>query len=248
MGSGRTRPCLLICGDDEGNQVEVVVKFRAGLETGFNGLVCEALASLLAIDLDLPVPEPVLVLVDDLFANAILPREFANLARQSVGLNFGTRKLPSGLNTWPNDKAVPVLLRPLASEIFAFDVIIQNPDRRLDNPNIQWKGTELYIYDHELAFSFVIPVIGWQPPWTGEGLDFLQQHIFYRGLRGAEIDLARITGAFEAITDERLNEYVNTVPESWRNEGGASEKIVEYLREARQNIEEIANVIGRFLR
>jgi len=112
-----------------------------------------------------------------MLVGGIAAPEFANLVRRSVGLNFGTKKLPPGLNTWPKDRGIPVLVRALAAEIFAFDIIVQNPDRRRDNPNIQWKGGELYIYDHDLAFSFVVPTIGWRPPWTGEGLDFLQEHI-----------------------------------------------------------------------
>ena len=48
--------------------------------------------------------------------------EPAAIAKKSAGLNFGCQKLPTGVGTWPKDKPIPVLLCPLAAEIFAFDV------------------------------------------------------------------------------------------------------------------------------
>jgi len=53
MSSGRTRPCLMLCEDHEGNQIETVVKLRVGKESTTTGLVCELMGSLLADDLDL---------------------------------------------------------------------------------------------------------------------------------------------------------------------------------------------------
>ncbi len=164
---GRTKPCLMLCEDAEGNQHEAVVKLRAGFEMKEAGLVCELLASLLAGDLDLPVPKPMIVTVESGLDGAMPFPDVAGRVRQSVGLNFGSARLPSGINTWLKNKAIPMQLRPLAAEIFAFDAIVQNPDRRRDNPNLLWKGDDLYLYDHELAFSFVAGVVGWQPPWTG---------------------------------------------------------------------------------
>jgi hypothetical protein len=176
----------MLCEDEEGNQHEIVVKMLAGMELRKTGLICELLASLLALDMGLPVPDPAIISIENDIVGGIVSQEFANLASQSVGLNFGTKKLPPGFNTWPKDRAIPVVLRSMALEVFAFDLITQNPDRRRDNPNIQWRSSDLYIYDHDLAFSFVVPIIGWQPPWIDAG-NFYQEHIFYRGLREVEI-------------------------------------------------------------
>ena len=55
LGSGRTKPCIIFAETEEHEEVELVVKLAAGCE--FRGLVCEAFASLLADDLDLPVPQ-----------------------------------------------------------------------------------------------------------------------------------------------------------------------------------------------
>jgi hypothetical protein len=139
-------------------------------------------------------------------------------------------------------------LRPLTAEIFAFDVIIQNPDRRKDNPNVLWKGEELFIYDHEMSLTFFLPQLGWQPPWTGHGLEFLSDHVFYDGLKGTEFSLDRLAGAFEAITDDRLVQYLGTAPDDWKAQSTSVEQTVAYLTEARQKFGGIISAIRRLLR
>jgi hypothetical protein len=104
------------------------------------------------------------------------------------------------------------LLRLLAAEIFAFDVLIQNPDRRRESPNgpnLLWSDDEIYLYDHEQAFSFLMGVIGWKPPWMGGGTEFCRNHVFIQQLTGIRHNFDRLSGALEALTDARLKEYVD---------------------------------------
>jgi hypothetical protein len=140
MASGRTKPCLMVCEDEEGNQEEVVVKLRAGIETREMGSTSEVIASLLAADLDLPTPEPRLVEIEAGFEGAVPDPAVAKRVQNSVGWNFGSQRLPSGVTTWPKGKSIPLLLRQKAVEVFAFDTIIQNPDRRKGNPEraLEW--------------------------------------------------------------------------------------------------------------
>jgi hypothetical protein len=113
---------------------------------------------------------------------------------------------------------------------------------------VLWNGDDLFIYDHEMALTFFLPQLGWQPPWTGHGLEFLSDHVFYDGLKGTRINLDRFTGAFEAITEDRFDEYVALVPNEWRVGSDAAAQIVPYLKEARQNLDGINSAIGRLLR
>ena len=196
--------------------------------------------------LDLPVPKPFVVEIETGFHRSVTRPEIARLAEHSIGLNFGSQRLPPGVGTWPKDKAVPVMLRPLAAEIFAFDVLTQNPDRRRDNPNVLWSGEDVYLCDHEQAFSFLAGVIGWQPPWTGQGLDFYRNHVFYQQLTGLAHNWDRLSGALDALTDSRLNEYLAAVPNEWKT-NNAADRIAGYLRDARQNRDALFAVINRLL-
>ena len=237
----------MLCTNARGNDCEVVIKWRGGMETKETGLICELMAALLANDLDLPVPKPFIVEVPQKFIVGEGKAELSAIARKSAGLNFGSQKLPAGVGTWPRDKPIPVLLRPLAAEIFAFDVLIQNPDRRWDNPNLLWSDDEIFLCDHEQAFSFLMGVIGWQPPWTGQGTEFLRQHVFFQQLAGLKHDWSRLTGALDALTDARLDEYIEAVPNEWRTDSKAAQQIADYLRKARQNRAALFGVISHLL-
>ena len=49
MGSGRTQPCLLVCENEAGEEIEVVAKLRGHPQIMPGGLLAEAVASLLAL-------------------------------------------------------------------------------------------------------------------------------------------------------------------------------------------------------
>jgi hypothetical protein len=249
LGSGRTKPCLIVADTEDREEVELVVKFAAACD--LRGLVCEAMASLLAGDLDLPVPDAFLVEITGDFAQTILDREVASNARNSRGLNFGTRKLSPQFSTWLVGRPIPLALRPTAAEVFAFDGFIQNPDRRFNNPNCLVRGDELAIFDHDLAFSFLAGIIGGRQPWETGGLDFLasrpNRHVFFEGLQGTEPSFDRLVGAFESIDTARLSQYSNALPEQWRSGTDAAERIVEYIAKLKEHLPELVTEVTRIL-
>ena len=236
LRSGRTCPCLMLCESDDGAQTETVVKLYSGKESTRAGLTRELLASLLAQDLDLTVPTPFLVEVDADFHTGISDPELAERFRNSPGLNFGTRHLGVGYTTWLQERSIPSSLLQDASEIFAFDLLIQNPDRRKDKPNLLRKGDELVIFDHEMAFSFLYALVSNEYPWEGRAMDFTKNHVFYGGLKGSRLSWDRMQGALEAVNDRRLGMYVNALPADWRKDiGNTAERIQDYLKQARDN-------------
>jgi hypothetical protein len=246
MGVGKTAPSLLTCQQDDGKQVELVVKFAAGCEAGIGALMREAIAALMAADLDLPVPEPFLVKVESDFI-ATIPeaderyRQAKANAAASMGWNFGSKKLPPGFSTIPKDRPVSQALMPMAAEILAFDTFIVNPDRTAENPNCQTNGREFGIFDHELAFRSE-GVLFWKPPWENGGIGFPKgqpdrvRHVFVDEVRGSEPDFRRLAGAFDVLTDARLNEYQAALPNEWGGDGGDLGRILDYVRALKQNI------------
>jgi hypothetical protein len=109
-------------------------------------------------------------------------------------------------------------------------------------------GEELYLCDHEQAFSFLACVIGWQPPWKGQGLGFFRDHVFFQQLQGGEHKWERLLGALEALTDSRLQEYLAAVPNEWRSNNAAADRISVYLHDARQNRDPLFAEITRLLK
>src|SRR5262245_49199920 len=146
LTSGRTRPAILLCEDANGEPAgEFVVKFRGGIDTGVAGLAYEVLASVLAEELGLFTPPAAVVEIDQKVAALIQKVEprLATVVANSAGLNFGSEVLQSGFSTWPVGKSIPLSLRQAALEVFAFDALTQNPDRKYSNPNLLWNGKEL---------------------------------------------------------------------------------------------------------
>lgn len=236
LPAGRTCPCLMVCADQEGNEIEAVVKLASAGEFTITGLICELMASLLAKDLDLPVPAPFLVDVDPDFHQCITDSALASRFHRSAGKNFASKFLGPGYVTWPQGRSISGPLVQDAADIFAFDLIIQNPDRRKDKPNLLCKSDELAIFDHEMGFSFLYAIRSDEYPWEGKGIDYAKEHVFYGGLKGRTLQFDRMQGAFEAIDDRRLEVYIESVPDSWQDaSGNAANRINEYLMKARDN-------------
>jgi len=226
----------MFCLDDKDKQIEVAVKLFNGRECTHKSLVCELMASLLARDLDLLVPQPFLVNIDEELNSGIYDFGHKQRFLNSIGVNFGSKFLSQGYTTWLQKRTIPGSMMQNAAEIFAFDIIIQNPDRRKDKPNLLCKGDELFIIDHEMAFSFLYSIIPDEYPWDGKGMNFVKDHVFYDELKGNKLSLDRLQGAFVAIDNSRFDMYVDLIPDDWRKEcGDAVEQICEYLMMARDN-------------
>jgi hypothetical protein len=206
----------------------------------------ELLAARLAAYFGIAAPEPAIVVLDNALVELIArshPSK-AKLVRDSVGLNFGTKAL-RGVTIWPTDKSIPEVMWQSAVNIFAFDALIQNPDRRYNNPNLFTQGDGLLIFDHDLAFSFVTAVFPTVAPWKLGDQQYLVDHAFYRKLRSRPIDLSGFTALLGGASDAMLKTIVADIPTEWNND--SLRKIERHLRMVREHAAEFAEEIRRFL-
>src|SRR5262249_19034920 len=90
MQSGKTRPCIMTCERSNGEEVEAVVKFSQGCERRVGALVSEAIAAMFASDLELPVPEPLLVRLPQQVISRIDDIEIRRLAETSCRTTFAS--------------------------------------------------------------------------------------------------------------------------------------------------------------
>lgn len=253
MKNGRTRPLLLGCDDSMENHFEVVVKFR-GRQMAEKAQIVELMAAQLADDLGLDVPRAAVVEVPSSFDAIVTDAEAAAAVRESTGMNFGSLHLGTAFTTWPPGRSPHGGQRDQAASIFAFDTLVQNPDRRTDNPNLWARSDRLGVYDHEQTFSFLfLPIIGGASrPWVAAdqaaGFRFLENHVFYSSLRGSSFDLDGFAERLGSLTDEQLDSYAASVPAEWREGNDVCERITEYLREARGERTKLISFIKHMLR
>ena len=149
--------------------------------------------------------------------------------------------MPAGFAIWTADRRIPDDMVEQAAEIFAFDALALNADRRPDNPNCQWNGSTFAIFDHDLTLlADQVGTIFAPYPWTPGALDMLAsgpgQHLMYNGLRTRAPTLDRLEKSWEAISDERLNQYIAALPESWKSSAGSVTAAVKYLNELRNHL------------
>lgn len=238
MGSGRTQPCLLVCENEAGEEVEVVTKLRGHPEIMPGGLLAEAVASLLALDLDLPVQTPYQIAIEKPFADTVPDSSLRAVIQNSEGINFGCAKWGPGYTIWPRHKTPSREMKQSLVEVFAFDGLIQNPDRRQANPNCAFLGNNLLVFDHESAFSHFMSFVP-VSPWEPDGMGFLKNHIFFDALRGGDLRLDRFQGALDSIDESRLNAYIEIIPPEWNGQTITGEKIKVYLIECIANFQRI---------
>lgn len=244
MNNGRTSPCLVTCESDQGaeDDIELIVKFSAGCMEGEKNLAIEAFAAMLGADLDLPVPEPFIVAIDLDFIGSVSDIGLRQHIQASNRLAFGSRKLPDGFAAWPTNARVPASLTQVAAEVFVFDAIITNCDRRPKNPNCLYTGNKIGIFDHELSLSSG-QVLFWKAPWLPGGFDNISEegnHIFSpTNFEKKPTNLDRFREAWELIPDERFQEYYDALPPEWCGHEEFLVATVDYLKQVKSNISDI---------
>lgn len=245
---GRTGPLFITCEAADGSIVEMVAKFSGGCDQGNINLAREVIGACLAGDLGLPVPEPFLIDVPPQWAATVPASETAKVQRSSP-VAFGSRAITGQLSVWTPGNTISDIMLPMAAGIFVFDGIIQNPDRRSDNPNCLVRGDELRIFDHELAFSHGL-VLGWTPPWAIGGLKPMEtngNHIFRAGLKGRSIDYGAIHVAWAGLSDAQIADYERALPAEWTDVASAAASATKLIRDARDNIDAVLEEVKRVL-
>lgn len=245
MGNGRTTPCLITCeGDTASDQdIQLVVKFSAGCFEKEKNLAIEAIAAMLAADLELPVPEPFLVATDDAFIESISDSDLKSLIHKSNRVAFGSKLVPNGFGAWIKNGRIPEELTQTAAEVFLFDNIIINADRRPNNPNCLTNGGEIAIFDHELSFGTLLL---WKEPWHENGFDTIadpENHIFappYFEKRPTELD--RFIAAWKSIPPQRFLDYCQALPPEWDIDVNFLNNTVTYLVDVQNRIDDVVRI------
>ena len=243
VGTGKTRPSRLECECSDGSVIEVVAKYSSGMFEKEKNLAIEAIASMLAADLGLPVPEPFVIDTPPEFIELLHAwPETQDQMLKSCRYAFGTRHLPSGFAVWGKNQRVPKALCQQAAEVFTFDGIIVNSDRRPTNPNCLFSGAEFAIIDHELSLARE-QVLFWKEPWFDGGFDTYATpdvHIFSKPhLESCPDELDRFASAWKDLDVARFNLYFRALPQEWSQSKIFEDQITSYLSEVRSNIDAV---------
>jgi hypothetical protein len=236
MTSGRTKPALFGCNAKTGAWAgDFVVKLVGSMDARERGPSSEFISSRLARHFGILHPEPAAVTVAAELA-AWLSAKNHEIASSIVSTpNFGSRLLTDA-SLWPVGRSLPEAMIPAAAQIFAFDALIGNDDRRSDNQNILVRGDEIFVIDHEAAFAFLYLVASRERSWECRSRRSLRNHVFFFQLRRQELNLRLFTQRLSELSDTVLETIVAELPVQWRHRDLG--RISDHFRAARENAAE----------
>jgi hypothetical protein len=203
-----------------------VLKFR-GAGQGVKALIAELIGGEIARALGFKIPELVFANLDEAFGRTEPDEEIQDLLKASVGLNLALHYL-SGAITY--DPAVTKPDALLASQIVWLDCLITNVDRTPRNTNMLIWHKELWLIDHGAALYFHHSWDNWKEQAVRPFAP-VKDHV----LLPWATELDAVDTAFKAIlTEDRIRDIVNLVPDAWLTDGpdeiSATEKREVYIQ------------------
>jgi hypothetical protein len=250
LSTGTTEP-MLIRGVDMnlGTRGQYVVKFMKAPRMSPNAACNEVLGAWIARELELNVIEPAIIYIEQDFVETIIGRQGYQNARNSIGINFGCKYVEGYFELVNGKSLLNNNLMEQAKHIFAFDMFISNSDRGAGKPNVITNGENFLIYDHELAFSFImlLPFLRNNTPWIlGEAeRELYEKHHFYPHLRKTNIDFFEFTERLLSINDQFWNRAEQLLPQPWLSEN--INDIKKYLKAVTENRSIFAEELTRVL-
>lgn len=213
---GRTRPLALRCSQIGTHASPVkrtlVVKAIGLPEITVRGLVFELFGNLLARELGIATPAPALVEIDADAAQALNAGLRRHELRIQPGLAVGSTYLQGLL---PIVGALSDEAFGEASTLFGFDLAVQNPDRRLSNPNCALHDDHILAYDFEMCFSFLLAIGSTTEAWEVSKHGLAPGHAMYPYLHRRTPVWSTLLTALRALNEGRLDELVAYLPDTW---------------------------------
>jgi hypothetical protein len=260
LEGSRTRPLVVACvrhatapgigGEatvhpEEGVDRRTFVVKALGLpEVTPGSLFRELYGNLLARELGLSTPEPALVLLSPEFATAAAPVLKPRGLSVEAGHAAGTEYFHGGFSP-------PALEFPLeqaelaqAAQVYAFDLLIQNVDRRPEKPNCAYRGGQIIVYDFEMAFSFLLAIGGQDEPWAVAKHALGPAHLFYSVLRQSDADWTPFLARLERLSEERLDRLAASLPGDWKRD---ETRVRRHLLAVREHLGEFEAELRRSL-
>lgn len=219
LSTGTTEPMLIWAQDFEnGDRDSYVVKPFGHPRIYQQAVMKECLGAWIALELGLNTFEPVYIEVSADFADTLRGTTHFQRFIESIGLNFGTKYIPGTIPV-----VGPTCLSRIqvsqAEQVTSFDLFISNADRREEKPNLLTVHSDLFVFDHELAFDFMLMLsFNRNPrPWElGEmELTMLRKHFLYPKLRGTQVQIHDFIERFTWLDDNFWTKASNLLPPAW---------------------------------
>ncbi len=219
----------------DGNDGNAYVVKLNGAGDGILSNVVEWMSSKLGALLQIPVLQPVFVIIDANFAKQAADPETRELLERSVGINLGTSYLPNA-STY-SEQYAPGRDDFLKQQIFLFDLFLLNVDRTAINPNMIIHDGKLWCLDYSTAMEIRSIIIS----------ETYREHVLLRPLKthpfyGDKLTPYGFINHLREIPDDSIRNLVDSIPAEWlgslklaKNNTEPRRAITEKLRHKMKN-------------
>lgn len=205
--SGTTQPMAINgVNTKTGENGQYVVKYKNQSRMSASASAFEFLGAWMAQEIGLTAIEAAAINISAEFVSTLAGQDGYKAASQSIGLNFGSTystgvaQIPRTGFTLSNEQI------DQAKQLFVLDLFIQNIDRGHQRPNVGIHNDNLFVYDHELAYSFLVqlPFLRSKTPWILDPADatLYNKHFFYHYLRGRGEDFTSHVDRLTVLNDD----------------------------------------------
>jgi hypothetical protein len=238
--NGRTQPLVTTCSPEDPPEDEdaplprkkfLVKALGASPDVHAQGLFNELFGSMLACLLGLKTAPPALIVIDQPFIDAHRPLLVANNMNLQPGLAVGLDYVDPIHPYFPDyELTVPRHIRQ-AADIYAFDMLIDNSDRRTEKPNCGWRNGELFPFDFDLSFQFLQLLVVLKQPWEIDD-KMSRAHLFYGNLKNKRGLFTDFCNRLAGVSGGIMEEWVRTMPGTWTTNAA---KVLDYIRLVRSH-------------
>lgn len=195
-----------------------------------SNLFSELFGNLLARDFAIDTPRPALIVLTDPFVQSVQPL-LPPTIQLRVGYGVGCEYL-SPLMPIVSGWKLPLALRAQASTLYAFDLLVTNPDRRIVKPNCALYNGQILAFDFENSFSFLRALFGPKPWLVSHLLVPLKdpdKPFFQKELKAGGADWMPFMKTLELFDAPRLHALVKDFPIPWLSN---QQRIFDYFLDA----------------
>jgi hypothetical protein len=163
----------------------------------------------------------------------------------SVGPNFASRYVP-GIIDLMNASEVARDQRSTATEIYAWDVLVDNADRRLKRSNLVLMNNRLVAIDHELTVSWFGAIGSPGPIWVPGILHrLIGEHFFSKHIDRWTMNLSEFRHKLQELSASEIIALTENVPTRWLRAEGTNFliNVRSYLHDIRARADEICDLV-----
>ena len=104
-----------------------------------------------------------------------------------------------------------------AALIYAYDLLVQNPDRTELRPNCAIGSDGFKVYDFETSFSFVLLVGSQDEPWEVSKHGLASKHLFHSALKRnkVSVDWRPFVNSLRKMSTDSLDRLGEGLPQGW---------------------------------